>query len=117
MMTKYKVGIKQDDGFNLMRRLLVPGGGHIKRIALATGAKLTVRGEGSGHSDGPSQKEMKDEPLAICICSAYPSSLDNAQHHTEELILQLHEDYRTFCRSRSLSVPQLIVHSGETSSW
>lgn len=112
MMTKYKVGIKQDDGFNLMRRLLVPGGGHIKRIALATGAKLTVRGEGSGHG-----VEMKDEPLAICICSAYPSSLDNARLHTEELILQLHEDYRTFCRSRSLSVPQLIVHSGETSSW
>lgn len=113
MMTKYKVGIKQDDGFNLMRRLLVPGGGHIKRIAIATSAKLTVRGEGSGASS----KEMKDEPLAICICSAYPSSLDNARLLTEELVLQLHEDYRTFCRSRSLSVPQLVVHPGETSSW
>merc|ERR1712224_1105710 len=84
MLCKYKGGIKQDDGFNLMRRLLVPGGGHIKRIAHLTGANLAVRGEGSGQYDGPLKKEVKaTDPLTICIWSAYASSLRLAKVQVE----------------------------------
>merc|ERR1712098_48786 len=116
-LVKYKVGIKQEEDFNLMRRLLVPGGGHIRRIAQLTGAKLIVRGEGSGHLEGPLLKEVKDEPLMICICSAYPSSLDSARSEVEKLVKQLHEDYRAFCRKREHPVPTLTIHKGEVSVW
>jgi len=113
-LVKYKAGIKQEEAFNLMRRLLVPGGGHIKRIAKLTGAKLAVRGEGSGHHEGPIQKEVKsDEPLVICIWSAYASSLGLARTQVEELIVQLHEDYRAFCRKREFPVPVLEIMEGE----
>lgn len=110
---KYKVGIKQEEDFNLMRRLLVPGGGHIKRIAQATNAKLTVRGEGSGHLEGPNLKEATDEPLMICVVSAYPSSLAEARSEVEALLVTLHEEYRSHCHERELPVPKLTVSTGE----
>lgn len=113
-MVKYKVGIKQEEAFNLMRRLLVPSGGHIKRIAKLSGAKLAVRGEGSGHHQGPKQKEVKsEEPLVICIWSAYASSLGLARTQVEELIVQLHEDYQAFCRKSEFPVPVLEIVEGE----
>merc|ERR1712072_67706 len=102
------------EDFNLMRRLLVPGGGHIKRIAQLTGAKLTVRGEGSGYQE---DQQVKNEPINICIWSAYASSLDKARSAVEELLQQLHEEYRGFCRKRNLPVPELKIPPGESSCW
>jgi len=112
-----KVGIRQDEQFNLVKRLLVPGGGHIKRIAMATGAKLTVRAEGSANMEGPLMEEITDEPLMICIRTAYASSLDKAIVAVEDLIWQIHEDYRAFCWNRNLPEPELSVPPGEMSSW
>merc|ERR1711972_998755 len=107
---KYEVGIEQCEGFNLMRRLLVPGGGEIKKIAKSTGAKLTVRGKGSGHLE--EQKEVSDEPLVIWISSAYPENLAGARVEVEELIAVLHEEYRAFCVKRALPTPELTVSTG-----
>jgi hypothetical protein len=115
-LVNYEVGIKQEEDFNLMRRLLVPGGGQIRRIAHLTGAKLTVRGEGSGHLEGPENKEVSNEPLMICICSAYPDSLAGARREVEELIVKLHEDYRSFCHERSLPAPELQIKPGVIAS-
>jgi len=117
MLATYKVGIRQDEQFNLVKRLLVPGGGHIKRIAMATGAKLTVRAEGSANMEGPLMEEITDEPLMICIRTAYASSLDKAIVAVEDLIWQIHEDYRAFCWNRNLPEPKLSVPPGEMSSW
>jgi hypothetical protein len=109
---KYEVGIRQDEDFNLMRRLLVPGGGEIKRIAQLTGAQLTVRGKGSGHLEGPQHKEVSDEPLMIWICSAYPESLAGARSEVEVLVRVLHEEYRVFCKKRRLPEPELTISPG-----
>jgi hypothetical protein len=117
MLATYKVGIRQDETFNLVKRLLVPSGGHIKRIAMATGAKLTVRAEGSADMEGPLTEEITDEPLMICIRTAYASSLDRATVAVEDLIRQIHEDYRAFCWNRNFPEPELSVLPGEMSSW
>lgn len=115
-MLRYKVGIKQEEDFNLMRRLLVPGGGHIKRIAQISGAKLTVRGQGSGLSDASARSEA-DEPIAVCIWSAYTSSLEKAKYEVVELLGQLQEEYRTHCRRLKLPAPTLKIPPGEASKW
>jgi hypothetical protein len=115
-LVNYEVGIEQEEDFNLMRRLLVPGGGQIRRIAHLTGAKLTVRGEGSGHLEGPENKEVSNEPLMICICSAYPDNLAGARREVEELIVKLHEDYRAFCHERGFPEPELKISPGVIAS-
>ena len=109
-MLKYKVGIEQDDDFNLMRRLLVPSGGHIKRISQISCAKLTIRGQGSGLSEA-------DEPINICIYSAYTSSLESAKYEVVKLLGQLHEEYRSYCCQSKLPAPTLNIPPGETFNW
>jgi len=116
-MLRFKVGIKQDDDFNLMRRLLVPGGGHIKRIAQLSNAKLKLTASGTGHPESVQREIKSNDPVFICIWSAYTSSLEKARAHVETLLPKLHEDYRTFCSKRGFPVPQLTIPSGETSSW
>jgi len=116
-MLRFKVDIKQDDDFNLMRRLLVPGGGHIKRIAQLSNAKLKLTASGTGHPESAQREIKNNDPVFICIWSAYASSLEKARAHVETLLPKLHEDYRTFCSKRGFPMPQLTIPPGETSSW
>lgn len=101
--SKFEVGIVQDEDFNVMRRLLVPAGGHMRRIAELTGAKLTVRGRGSGHPEGSGQKEL-DEPLSIFLCSTQTSDFALASQEVQELVSKLKEEYNE-CASRKTKRP------------
>lgn len=57
-----------DERYQLVRRLLAGGGARIRAIHEATGAKLRIRGRGSGHREGWMQVEAP-EPLMLVISS------------------------------------------------
>ena len=86
------------------------------RIPQISGAKLTTRGQGSGLSDASAHSEA-DEPISVCIWSAYTSSLENAKYEVVELLGQLHEEYRTYCWQSRLPAPTLKIPPGETFNW
>merc|ERR1719321_2560506 len=83
LLCRYNVGIEQNRAFNVVRKLLGDRGSHMKTIAENTGAKLRIRGCGSGFLEGPDQKEASDEPLMLCISAATRKGFDNAVEDAE----------------------------------
>ncbi|CAK0894117.1 unnamed protein product, partial [Prorocentrum cordatum] len=63
---QFTIGIEEEPSFRVVRRLIGEHGKHVKRIAEASGAKLRLRGRGSGFQEGPEQEESRD-PLMLCV--------------------------------------------------
>jgi len=112
-LCRYNVGIEQDRAFNVVRKLLGDRGSHMKIIAANTGAKLRIRGRGSGFCEGPDQKEASDEPLMLCISAPTHAGFDSAVEDIESLLEYVHDQYRTFCKDRKLPVPRLSIVQDE----
>lgn len=108
-LCRYMVGIKQDQAFNVVQRLLGPSGSYLKYIAEESGAKLRIRGQGSGFLEGPEQQEASSEPLMICVRATSSRSLTEATELLESLIKDVHEEHSVFCKERGLPVLQLAV--------
>merc|ERR1711959_871662 len=109
MLCRYNVGIEQDRSFNVLRKLLGDRGSHMKTIAENTGAKLRIRGRGSGYLEGPDKKEASDEPLMICVSAQTKKGFDSAVEDVESLLEYVHEQYREFCEGRKLPAPRLSI--------
>lgn len=109
----FVVGIEEEPSFRVCRRLIGPGGEHMKRIvtqcgAAGTAVKLRLRGRGSKFLEGDKQAES-DEPLMLCISAEYEDSYDLAASLTSALLSQVQEDYRSFCQARRMKCPDLVV--------
>merc|ERR1712072_1313084 len=94
LLCRYNVCIEQDRAFNVVRKLLGDRGSHMKSIAENSGAKLRIRGRGSGFLEGPDQKEASDEPLMLCISATSPEGFQRAVEDVESLLHQVHDEYR-----------------------
>lgn len=85
---QFTIGIEEEPRFRVVRRLLGFHGKHVKRIAEQSGAKLRLRGRGSGFKEGPEQAESRD-PLMLCVSAPDPRSYDLAvrlvREHLEEI--------------------------------
>jgi hypothetical protein len=73
------------NGSEVMRKLLGPGGSHVKRVAEAHGCKLRARGIGSGHLEGRNRREAQ-MPLHLCISAPTQLALDAALVDAQGLI-------------------------------
>ena len=78
-----KILIPTSDG--VMRRLLGPGGEYVKNIAAKSGAKLRIRGIGSGHLEGRARTECQ-VPLHLCISCPTQTGYDNAFRESQKLV-------------------------------
>merc|ERR1711977_615965 len=112
LLCRYNVCIEQDRAFNVVRKLLGDRGSHMKSIAEGTGAKLRIRGRGSGFLEGPQQVEA-DEPLMICISAESCEGFKMAVQDVESLLEHVHDQYRKHCHHRNLPVPRLSVVQSE----
>jgi len=108
LLCRYRVCIEQDRAFNVVRKLLGDKGSHMKKINESTGAKLRIRGRGSGFLEGPDQIEA-DEPLMVCISAPSSEGFEIAVQAVENLLESVHDQYRKFCNDRKLRVPTLSV--------
>ena len=73
------------NGSEVMRKLLGPGGSHVKRVAEAHGCKLRARGIGSGHLEGRNRREAQ-MPLHLCVSAPTQLALDAALVDAQGLI-------------------------------
>merc|ERR1711959_588370 len=60
--------IAEATDFRAPSYLIGPRGQNMKRIFEETNSKLRVRGQNSGHKEGPEMKEA-EEPLQVCVSS------------------------------------------------
>jgi len=111
-LCRYHVGIEQDRAFNVKGMLLGEKGYRMRTIAENTGAKLRIRGRGSGFLEGPDKKEA-DEPLMICVSAETCDGFKVAVQDIESLLENVHNKYREFCHERNLQVPNLSVQQLE----
>jgi len=111
-LCRYIVGIEQNRSFNVVRKLLGDHGSHMKEIAESTGAKLRIRGRGSGFKEGPENVEAND-PLMICISATSSKGFVDSTKDVESLLKHVHNQYCAFCEERNLPRPNLVVEQTE----
>ena len=92
------VGIENDAGFHVSRRIIGPAGSHMKHIVMEAGGKTKVRLRGRGSelrdSDHPTQESS--EPLALLITSDSPLTFQKACQLAHALLAKIHDEYRQY---------------------
>lgn len=112
LLARFEVGIEEDAAFQVCRRLIGPGGKHMKRIVgECPGTKLRIRGRGSKYLEGPKQQESPD-PLMICVSVAVPENFERVTSMVEQLLATVHTEYKEFCRYRRNKQPDLPMNRG-----
>jgi len=114
---RFLIGIDNDKEFQVVRRIIGAKGTNMKRIVRQTEAKLRLRGVGSGYFEGAGQRESS-EPLQLCVSCTSSDGYRTAVRLVEELLENVFNDYRQFCRENNRpeadlhASPQLISTSG-----
>lgn len=105
LLEKMIVGIENDNEFSVTRRIIGHSGSNMKRISVESGggAKIRVRGRGSGSKE--SAPEEANEPLMILVSAENERSFRIACDLTNELLTNIHHDYRMFLAQKSQHRP------------
>eukprot|EP01054_Gregarina_sp_Poly1_P001278 Gregarina_sp_Poly_1__1277@NODE_130_length_13255_cov_150_516454_g116_i0_p4_GENE_NODE_130_length_13255_cov_150_516454_g116_i0NODE_130_length_13255_cov_150_516454_g116_i0_p4_ORF_typecomplete_len493_score81_24KH_1/PF00013_29/7_6e05_NODE_130_length_13255_cov_150_516454_g116_i057857263 len=90
--SRYEIQIDPHEGFQVTRRIIGTRGANMKKINGSTGAKLRLRGRGSGYLEGSSRQEA-DDPLHLCISSCDSQKYRMARAMTEKLLQEIYTDY------------------------
>lgn len=109
---QFFIGIDEEPKFKVTRRILGPHGQHMKSIAEASGAKLRLRGLGSGFLEGEEMRESADE-LMLCVSAPDWECYQEAVHRVTELLNVVYTQYRTFGRRSAGSAPSLEIRMHE----
>merc|ERR1712048_1059644 len=90
---QFLIGIEQDKSFSVKNKVLGSRGAHVKDIFEKTGAKLRLRGRGSGFLEGPDKKESTD-PLMLCVSAPDVASYQDAKDMVTEVLERVYKQYR-----------------------
>mmetsp|Transcript_77462 Transcript_77462/g.205640 ORF Transcript_77462/g.205640 Transcript_77462/m.205640 type:complete len:419 (-) Transcript_77462:119-1375(-) len=110
---QFMIGIEEEPHFQVKQKILGRHGQHMKSIAEKTGAKLRLRGRGSGFLEGPEQQESSD-PLMLCVSAPNAWAYQEAKRLVRELLEGVHVAYGGFCTQAGRATPDLSiqVHEG-----
>jgi len=103
-LCQFYIGIEDEPKFQVKFKVLGPRGKNVKDIVEATGAKLRLRGRGSGFLEGDDRRESTDE-LMLCV-SAPEEGYQEAVRLVTELLLKIYEQHRAFCRKSGAPASQ-----------
>ncbi|OQS06800.1 hypothetical protein THRCLA_01167 [Thraustotheca clavata] len=100
---KIVVGIEADHEFGPVRKIVGPGGAHVKRIMTDAGgnAKVRLRGRGSGTNEGNSDES--NEPLSILVSADNEQSYRLAYAAALDLLHAVRQDFQAFQGSNNRS--------------
>jgi len=108
---QFFIGIEEDPKFKVTRKIMGPHGQHMKAIAHSTGAKLRLRGHGSGFLEGPEQRESTDE-LMLCVSAPDWENYSMAVQKVTELLEGIYEQYRESHPRKGADELGIRLHEG-----
>lgn len=93
----------QVDGFDLVPMLIGRSGCNMRKVYTCTGAKVRIRGRGSGHLEVDGKREAPT-PLMVAVTS------DKSDHHGFKAAVQMilvelrtvEQRFRTFCQRNTI---------------
>eukprot|EP00745_Piridium_sociabile_P028733 TRINITY_DN4639_c0_g1_i1.p1 TRINITY_DN4639_c0_g1~~TRINITY_DN4639_c0_g1_i1.p1 ORF type:complete len:511 (-),score=46.41 TRINITY_DN4639_c0_g1_i1:390-1922(-) len=109
---RFEVGIENEREFQVARRIIGTKGSNMKRIVNFSGAKLRLRGKGSGFLEGQLKQEAQ-ESLHLCISCCEYSGYRVATQMVAELLLSIYDDHLKFCQQRNKKLPAHSLHIRE----
>eukprot|EP01136_Pigoraptor_vietnamica_P026228 Opistho-1_new@7150 len=86
-------------GFNVKAKFIGPGGSYVKHIERESGARIQLRGRGSGYLEPVSGKEAF-EPLHVHVSHGTQAGVDAAKGLVNSLIETIQAEYNTFTQAR-----------------
>lgn len=92
---RIEIGLENESGFSVARKLIGIKGANMKAIVSRTDAKLRLRGKDSGYMEGDTGKES-DEALHLCISCTNHEGYMMAQRLALDIIEQTIDDHRSF---------------------
>lgn len=98
---RYEIPIENDDNFQVCRRIIGTKGVNMKLIVQYSGAKLRVRGKGSGFREGSENQESSD-PLQLCVSAVTAQSYQLACELIEDLLTAVYYEYMEDCKKKGI---------------
>lgn len=109
---RFDIGIENEEKFQVSRRIIGSKGANMKRVVRNSGAKLRLRGKGSGFLEGHNQQESS-EPLHLCISCREFDGYCHAVRLMEELLTGIYAEYTKFCQDTGKPAPQCCIQIRE----
>ncbi|WVR04658.1 hypothetical protein IAU60_001669 [Kwoniella sp. DSM 27419] len=89
---KIPIGLESMRNFNVRAKTVGPGGMFVKYIQAETGARVQIKGLGSGFMENETGRES-DEPMHINIAAPTQEQIDRAKVLCDDLLLVLREEW------------------------
>jgi len=100
-----------ETGFNMSKRIIGTGGANTRGIFDTTGAKVRLRGKGSGHLEvGGNQEAKVPLMLAVTLPKADVQQFVKAVDMAIDLLLGVEDKYNQFCIRRDGALPSVQTH-------
>mmetsp|Transcript_39989 Transcript_39989/g.72498 ORF Transcript_39989/g.72498 Transcript_39989/m.72498 type:complete len:337 (-) Transcript_39989:53-1063(-) len=113
----YIDAIMRKPGFDLNKKVIGTGGGNTRKIFDATGAKIRLRGKGSGHREMGGGEAPVHLMLAITTDVGHEESFTKAVEMAAQLLQTVAGQYIEFCRHSTTEPPKRpLFWIGEISS-
>lgn len=103
---RFDIGIENEKEFQVARRIIGQKGCNMKKIVDVSGAKLRLRGKGSGYLEGPSKAESP-EPLHLCVSCTSQAGYNAAVQAVSEILEGVYLDYAKFVHHKRNTDPSL----------